>query len=181
MPTLDTKIRKTRQQIADLKSHLKNLENQKLGINLKKPEFRAQQIPHTASVIVVFDGGTSCNNPKRGFGKGYGSYQISDGPITRVDFGMGHSCNSAEIRTMHSALKDVASSFEDCRNMHVHIMGDSQIALKWAKCCTKMQPSESCWKEFHTAVKMLREEVVKFGKITTQWHPREESVKLFGH
>lgn len=163
-----------------MQRHLASLKSQRTAIQFQQqPELRIQHVPKDA-VLIVFDGGTSCNEPKKGFGEGYGSYQISGDPIRRVKFGIGHSCNSAEIRTLHAALADLSGK-TNAWMYHIHIMGDSKIALKWARPNLKGEPHHSCWKEFHTAIKMLREEIVKFGKITTQWHPRSESVKLFGH
>ena len=129
--------------------------------------------------IIEFDGGTSCNVPSRGFGKGYGSFQINNGPIRRVEFGMGHSCNSAEIRTLVSALEAVRESCDSCHNASVLARGDSRIALKWASC--KSEPKEKHSENFREAIKLLREQIVHFGQIRTEWRNRSHSVRIFGH
>jgi ribonuclease HI len=184
MPTLDTKIKRTKQAILDLQNHLRNLEAKKAAIGFQSsPLLERVELPANG-IKIVFDGGTSCNNPKQGFGKGYGSYQINGDPVvSRIQFGMGHSCNSAEIRTLHAAIEAVVnrSSPEVLSRTHLVIFGDSKIALKWANPRHKEEPAEHTWKEFKTAIAMLRVHLPKFASIKRIWHPRAESVKLFGH
>lgn len=127
---------------------------------------------------IEFDGGTSCNDPKIGLGRGYGSYQIDGGEIHRVEFGEGHSCNSAEILTLEAALQHLAS-FGDPKEMVVLARGDSQIALKWVHC--KASPKQSTSLPFRQAIPMLRNQVQRFKSIKTQWRGRAHSVVLFGH
>lgn len=181
MPSLITKIKRLEAKIVDLQIYLAHLKSKNTAISYQqRPELTEKWTPEGATTV-IFDGGTSCNNPKKGFGSGYGSYQILGGPVVRrIQFGVGHSCNSAEIRTLHAALVDLASKVNP-GVLHIHIKGDSKIALKWANPKLKMEPSATSWREFHEAIRLLRLELPKFGKITTQWHPRAESVKLFGH
>jgi len=182
MPTLQTKIKRTERRIADLQKHLQELRNQKNGNFIKShPEVLTSHLPEGA-ITITFDGGTTCNRPKEGFGMGYGSYQIEGRPVvSRIKFGIGHSCNSAEIRTLESALADLAGSHPDPASLHLVIKGDSKIALKWANPKYKEQPAAHTWHEFHKAIAMLRVQLPKFASITRIWHGRDHSVKLFGH
>lgn len=127
--------------------------------------------------LIEFDGGTTCNIPSLGYGEGYGSYQINDAPIVRVSFGVGHSCNSAEILTLEAALADLAGRGE--RGMSVLVRGDSKIALKWVHC--KKQPKPSTSPMFRDAIQKLRKVTAQFTSVKTEWRSREHSVRLFGH
>ncbi len=133
----------------------------------------------SANHVIQFDGGTTSNVPSRGFGYGYGSYQIDGGVIGKCQFGIGHSCNSAEILTLFEALKALRLLVPECDKKTVRVCGDSKIALKWVSC--QKQPKESTTIMFRQAIEMLRGEVKNFKKIYTEWRPREHSVKLFGH
>ncbi len=130
-------------------------------------------------IIITFDGGTTCNIPRLGFGEGYGSYQINDRDVVRCRFGIGHSCNSAELLTLTFALRDLLGSDSLSSLKHVHVKGDSQIALKWAK--HRGFPSKKSTPMFHSAIAMLRREASSFRNLTTEWWPRENSVRIFGH
>lgn len=127
---------------------------------------------------IEFDGGTTCNDPKLGFGKGYGSFQIDGGQIHRVEFGTGHSSNSAEILTLEAALQMLASCGNP-KEMTVLARGDSQIALKWVHC--RANPKASTSESFRQAIPLLRAQVERFKSIRTQWRGRAHSVALFGH
>lgn len=136
---------------------------------------------------IEFDGGSSCNMPSKGYGEGYGSYlfsgervsELKDGHgIQRVTFGKGHSANSAEIRTLVSALQRLSENVDPAK-VQVLARGDSKIALKWVS--DTRTPKESSSPGFREAIAMLRIEVAKFAKVKTQWRGREHSVKLFGH
>lgn len=134
-------------------------------------------------IVIEFDGGTSNNIPSRGgFGYGYGSYKIGDEDIKRVEFGLGHSCNSAEIRTLTAALTDLA----DRGNSHlisVLARGDSMIALSWCKDGKKLskKSKKTATNNFIEAIQLLKEQVGRFQSVRTEWRSREHSVKLFGH
>ena len=136
-------------------------------------------------LIIIFDGGTTCNVPSKGFGEGYGSFKVGDHPIQRVKFGVGHSANSAEIRTLIEALKYAKQYFDKITLANgVIVYGDSKIALRWLKSPGFLLPTAFKGKEptqnFIEAVKLLKE--ARKGLSTqTQWHHRSESVKLFGH
>jgi ribonuclease HI len=142
-------------------------------------ELVAQGFPKTGRHLIEFDGGTSCNNPRQGFGKGYGSFQIDNGSIHRVEFGMGHSSNSAEIRTLVAALQQLAKEVGNPEEHSVLVRGDSQIALKWVKC--PLTPKEKTSEGFREAITLLRTEVTKFRGVKTEWRRRDYSVRLFGH
>ncbi len=135
---------------------------------------------YNGPVVIEFDGGTSCNIPRLGFGKGYGSYQIASNPIERVEFGNGHSCNSAEIRTILSALKHL-SRFLEPSETDVVIRGDSQIALHWCNPKGNRRPSKKASRPFVEAADELRMVAKKFKSIKTEWRSRDESVRIFGH
>lgn len=129
---------------------------------------------------IEFDGGTSCNIPSKGFGKGYGSFKINDGAIKRVEFGYGHSCNSAEIRTLTAAIKELAGMCNPAQSV-VLVRGDSRIALKWVTC--KKQPALKTTPNFREAIEELHTALAaaKFRGIKTEWRGRQHSVQLFGH
>jgi ribonuclease HI len=146
---------------------------------VEKSERAVRQWINSPDFTVEFDGGTSCNIPSKGFGKGYGSFQINGAEIHRVEFGIGHSCNSAEIRTLAAALEAIRLSCADTKKKSVLIRGDSKIALKWAK--DKKQPSPSTTANFREAIELLRVQVAAFGCIRTEWRGRAHSVALFGH
>lgn len=126
--------------------------------------------------VIEFDGGTTNNNPKKGYGAGYGSYQIDGGEIRRVTFGNGHSCNSAEILTLVHALRDLAQT---SITGTVLCRGDSKIALKWIS--HKGAPSDKGSENFIQAIASLRAEVKLFPKVDGEWRRRNHSVALFGH
>lgn len=136
------------------------------------------------TVVIEFDGGTSCNIPRLGLGKGYGSYKIDDLPIARVEFGMGHSCNSAELRTITAALIDLHGLCEftgGAKKTRVIVRGDSQIALKWVNPLHKKEPKPTSTKEFIEAIHQARHVASMFHSIKSEWRSREYSVQLFGH
>jgi len=128
--------------------------------------------------VIEFDGGSSCNIPSRGYGEGYGSFQIGNQEIQRVKFGKGHSANSAEIRTLVSGLAELSKQVDPAK-CQVLARGDSKVALKWVS--DLRTPKETSSKGFLEAIALLRIEVAKFAKVKTQWRGREHSVKLFGH
>ena len=169
-----------RQQIASMQRRLSELRS-------KQRDYRLVSPISQYDFVIEADGGTSCNDPKRGFGEGYGSFRISRPsrnqiwPIERVGFGVGHSCNSAEIFTLVAALRSMLKWIEDVnpRESTILLRSDSRIALKWA-CCKKQPPNKGSPK-FHEGIAMLRDEVKKFKAVRTEWRGREESVRIFGH
>jgi ribonuclease HI len=132
----------------------------------------------TTSHVIEADGGTSCNLPSEGYGYGYGSYQIDNGPIERRDFGKGHSNNSAEIRIIAAALDELAL-YGDPKKKFVLVRSDSTIALNWV---SKLNPpSKKSSELFIEAISILRSQVARFGCVKTEWRGRAHSVALFGH
>lgn len=139
--------------------------------NGREPQVKRDGYDH----VIEFDGGTDCNDPKKGFGNGYGSYKIDGQDVKRVKFGKGHSNNSAELRTLVEALKELAGMGGRGK---VLCRGDSQIALKWID-CPKMPKKGS--EGFLGAILLLREEVAKFASVRGEWRRRTHSLALFGH
>lgn len=127
--------------------------------------------------VIEFDGGTSCNIPSKGYGEGYGSFQINGGEIKRVEFGVGHSCNSAEILTLCAALNELKYVCPYAKE--VLCRGDSQIALKWISYQGK--PSKKSSPMFLDAINLLRKAVGQFSSVRPEWRNRNHSVALFGH
>lgn len=128
---------------------------------------------------IEFDGGTSCNNPNKGYGRGYGSFKVNDWEIVKVDHGPNHSCNSAEILTMVAALEHLRSNSYTATDLPVLIRGDSRIALKWVHC--KKPTKENTSRMFRDAVTALRRAMQPFKSLHVQWRGREYSVEMFGH
>lgn len=134
-------------------------------------------------VRVEFDGGTPCNIPRLGYGIGYGSYQINDSPIIRIDHKVPMSCNVAEIATLVCALEEVRAQYGTGVGLTIH--GDSQNALAWSK----KELNKSRLKRmttdknpvFMAAVRRLRAAIEPFPFIETHWRGRAASVKLFVH
>lgn len=150
-----------------------------------------REMKHT--IRIQFDGGTPCNVPRLGYGIGYGSYQIDDQPIVRLDHKRPMSANAAEIFTLVIAIQDVINqcsreqgkSRRLINQIRLEIEGDSKIALKWARGVTdKGAPSKLAKggsQEFLNAVQSLRAVLKGFGEVCTTWRGRAASVALFGH
>lgn len=144
----------------------------------KKTQDDPASVQVASAHVIEADGGTSCNIPAKGYGEGYGSYKIDDGKVMRYTFGMGHSNNSAEIRIIVEALRDLAAA-GNAMEKTVLIRSDSQIALKWV---THLGvPSKKSSGRFTEAILLLRAEVARFGSVRTEWRGREHSVAMFGH
>lgn len=132
------------------------------------------------TATVRFDGGTSCNIPRLGYGLGYGSYQIDDQPIVRLDFYEAMSANCAEIRTLASAVMSAKAA----GHRDLVILGDSQIALKWANVAAgnrKATKLKGVSDGFRSAINHLHAAMVGIVSVRTRWTPREQSVAIFGH
>lgn len=179
MKSTSKQIFQIKLQISRLQERLEALERKKAHSNSREGAIQTE--PRKFDRIIEFDGGTSCNNPKQGYGKGYGSYQIAELNIVRVEFGMGHSCNSAEILTMNAALNGLIETVgkDVAKNMTILVRGDSRIALKWVH--QRGDPSFKTSPMFQDAIAALKKIVPHFKKIETQWRGRHKSVELFGH
>jgi ribonuclease HI len=133
---------------------------------------------------IHFDGGTPCNIPP--FGIGYGSYRINSLPIARIDHHIRCSANTAEILTLCCALDDLASKC-DPGTTAVHVMGDSQNALKWVRVATgefvgkRAKISKNVTEPFREAIRRLTPRVQRFALVTSEWKPRIHAVRVFGH
>ena len=140
----------------------------------EKPRAQANQ----QARVIHFDGGTPCNIPSLGYGNGYGSYRIDDGPVVRVDHNRPMSNNAAEIYTLISALKQIPPGEP------LLIIGDSQIALKWVQVATgqrKATKIQNTSPQFQEAVADLTLVLRDFRSVRVMWKGRDHSVSVFGH
>jgi len=128
------------------------------------------------TIEIEFDGGTSCNIPSRGYGRGYGSYRLDRGPITRVTFG-NMSANAAEISTLLAAIERIRANMPQVRRLR--ISGDSKIALKWARPQRKTASAKTSL-SFQIVTARLQELCANY-QIETHWRGRAESVRVFRH
>lgn len=145
------------------------------------------------NITIYFDGGTTCNIPKLGYGNGYGSFKLTEGynngQIQRVDHGLNHSNNSAEVLTLVSALIYLYEQWDlnitDWDNVNILIIGDSQIALNQASKCFKDKMGFIFHKRssrmYKDALKKLHYAILPFKSIDTKWIPRKEIFEIFGH
>ena len=168
------------QQIAVMQRRLAELKQSSREYLLVKPESHYDY-------IIEFDGGTSCNDPAKGYGDGYGTFMVGEkgtvfssaNPKFTRRFGIGHSWNSAEIYTLVEALLHLHKELDRPKEASVLCRGDSRIALKWVNC--KKHPPEKTSPKFRDGIRDLRSIVSEFGCVRTEWRGREHSVKLFGH
>lgn len=131
-------------------------------------------------IRVEFDGGTPCNNPRIGYGVGYGSYKIDGQPIVRMNHGLPMSANVAEMTTVICALRDVQIQFGN--DVHVSIFGDSQIALlRCTKGLTEKRRRSFNNNSFSRSCDTLYSLCQQFSMVSTHWRGRAASVRLFGH
>jgi ribonuclease HI len=125
---------------------------------------------------VVFDGG-SLGNP----GKGYGSYEIAgpDGTVAarQVQFGNEMTNNQAEFHAIIAALEDLLERVGPRANaLSVAVRGDSQLVIRGLA---------GEWRVKHPGLQPLHQRAAdllqQFGSVDLAWHPRQESVRAFGH
>jgi ribonuclease HI len=129
-----------------------------------------------ADYTVFFDGG-SLGNP----GKGYGSYEIAgpDGNVAarQVQFGNDMTNNQAEFHAVIAALEDWLERVGSRADaLSIAVRGDSQLVIRgltgeWRVKHPGLQPLH------HRAADLLR----RFRNVDLAWHPRQESVRTFGH
>lgn len=129
---------------------------------------------------IEFDGGTSCNVPRLGFGNGYGSYKINDEPVHRCHFNQPMSANTAELRTLEYAIQTIRDRGINVLESTLFIIGDSQIALGWASNPSR-KLSKKATELFQDATARLQMAMRGFKKIEVSWQPRLKSVATFGH
>lgn len=125
---------------------------------------------------LTFDGGSK-GNP----GLGYGSYEI-EGPhgieaANRMEFGQNMTNNQAEFLALIAGLKRILELTNgQASASSLAIRGDSQLVIRGLK---------GEWKIKHPNVQPLYQEagalLKRFGKVNLAWHPRQESVRTFGH
>src|SRR5205823_9986877 len=123
------------------------------------------------TVRIEFDGGSTCNIPRLGYGQGYGSYRIGAGKVQRVNFGECMSANCAEILTLLAAITEAKTQGAK----RFLVVGDSMIALKWANVATGKRKATKITKTspgFQQAIVSLYQ-VADGIQIDTQWQPRE--------
>lgn len=137
-------------------------------------------------VVIHFDGGTPCNIPRLGFGEGYGSFRLTVdgvvGEIHRLKYGVPMSANTAEIRTVTEAIRKVSEVHG--MDKILHVIGDSQIALKWVKNASENAPIKVSSKSspaFGESINNLYSALIGFNKVVTEWNPRDKLFKIFGH
>jgi len=152
--------------------------------------FSPPKLAPTGSVLVHFDGGTPCNIPRLGYGIGYGSYNFDGGEPIRVSFGIHCSANTAELLTLAAALMDLGNKI-DPKTCAVHVIGDSQIALKWLRVAAgdirgglkkkvaKISVGSS--PDFKLAIHKLKQAAEPFAHLTGEWKGRAHAVAAFGH
>lgn len=136
------------------------------------------------TVTIEFDGGTPCNIPRLGYGIGYGSFRLDGGEVHRISHGRPMSANAAEIMTLIEAVRKCVEQ-HGRGGVTLRIIGDSQIALKWARGATPSgQPaklSKGGSDEFRNAIQTLRDILKGFEGVIAEWKSRENSVAIFGH
>jgi ribonuclease HI len=132
-----------------------------------------------ADILLVFDGG-ALGNP----GKGYGSF-ISRGLIeyprkVELQYGNHTTNNEAEYLTLVHGLRrillDMDKDGHNPDSVSIEVRSDSQLVVeqvngRWKVRNARMRPLHA------DALELLNE----FGSWAVLWHPRIESVKLFGH
>ena len=149
-------------------------------ITLSADTLELEKRPGNGAVRIEFDGGSTCNIPRLGYGRGYGSFKIGNGPVYRSHFQRNMSANAAEICTLATAI--TVAKGHGAR--HLVVVGDSQIALKWANVCagnreaTKIDKTSESFKE---AIQVLHEACDGIWTLETRWQPRINSVLTFGH
>ena len=137
---------------------------------------QARPVPG-ADYTLVFDGG-SLGNP----GLGYGSYEIltADGGTVRrrqLEFGDGMTNNQAEFRAVIAGLEDLLARLgEQAASASLAVRGDSALVVRGLS---------GEWKVKHPGLQPLHRQASgllgRFGSVDLAWHPRQESVRAFGH
>lgn len=138
----------------------------------------------STQVTIEFDGGTPCNIPRLGYGIGYGSYRVTlentvVGQVSRISHEKPMSANSAEVWTLVRAIEKVDKLRQAVGGpFHLHIIGDSKIALNYVR--ENPKTGKGSTDELRQAVEALGKLLKNF-TFTAQWKGRANSVALFGH
>lgn len=128
------------------------------------------------TATIYFDGGTTCNVPRKGLGEGYGSYKINDRPIVRLKFGKGHTNNSGEVATLYAAVVEAKALgwYSLC------IFGDSQVALRACRASKNHSRQDEGLGIYKQARRNLQLALTHVS-FTTEWVPRQQIFNIFGH
>lgn len=152
------------------------------------PKSKVENVPQVeavaGTVVIRFDGGTPCNQPKKGYGIGYGSYQINQHPIVRLSHNRPCSANVAEILTLIAAINDWVDTFwsKSASLTKLLILGDSKIALSRCHHLPKgIRNGQPPTNDFETVCALLHTTCAQFAHVETRWTPRAQSVRVFGH
>jgi ribonuclease HI len=137
---------------------------------------QARPVPG-ADYTLVFDGG-SLGNP----GRGYGSYEIvtPDGKTVRrrqLEFGDGMTNNQAEFHAVIAGLEDLLRRLgAEAATASLAVRGDSALVVRGLS---------GEWKVKHPGLQPLHRQagelLGRFASVDLAWHPRQESVRAFGH
>lgn len=124
--------------------------------------------------LVIFDGGTKLSNP----GMGYGSYQVSvdnvPKPVQSIEINRIITSNEAEWITLVEALLSLDGVIPNSAN--ILVKGDSQLVIY--QLIGKFQITSQHFRDYRqTSISILS----RFTSWRAEWHPRSESVKIFGH
>ena len=132
-----------------------------------------------ADILLVFDGG-SRGNP----GQGYGSFaykgRVVRWPVRLVFPGDRTTNNQAEYMALIGGLRAILSDLEkidaDPATMRLKIRSDSELLVHQVN---------GRWKVKNAGLRQLRDQVQqllsRFKRYQVEWHPRSESVRIFGH
>jgi ribonuclease HI len=172
----------SQQQLIDLVRDLQSaLAGRERVISASGPSARDADLKPVRAVpgadyTVVFDGG-SLGNP----GKGYGSYEIAgpEGTVAarQVQFGNDMTNNQAEFRALIAALEDLLERVSPrADTLSVAVRGDSQLVIRGLS---------GEWRVKHAGLQPLHQRAAdllrQFRNVDLAWHPRQESVRTFGH
>lgn len=162
---------------------LKKLLRQAGGGKITPSEPQRAAPKSARTIKIIFDGGTSCNIPAKGYGNGYGSYKRDDEPVYRCEFRTPMSANAAEVMTALHAIRAFNLETSDWKaETDLHFQGDSQIALKWIRNYrSKAKPSQKSSQEFRNVIALIHFELKAFRSVKADWWPRSNSLRIFGH
>lgn len=106
-----------------------------------------------------------------------------NGELVRVNFAKAMSNNEAEVRTLIAAAEAV-KLIRDPARTRLCLVGDSQIALKWARKAGQQafyRPMLGWSPGFTLSLADLYASLKPFAAVVTEWQPRARSVEIFGH
>lgn len=134
------------------------------------------------------DGGTPCNDPRKGYGTAYGSYRLfHDGKEVLFEtnhYGRG-SNNFAEIETAFRALNHCLDVVPDDQTLFIY--SDSEIMLSHLSALAKQNPrkvSKGTSQEMIQALSRLDKLIYQhwlMRDLICRWTPRRNLLKTVGH